>query len=287
MFLSGGQGRGAMRPLASAILVLLLATGCAAPPGEAGFTPQVGQPGKDVIWVPTPESLVDKMLEIAKTTSKDFVVDLGAGDGRIAIAAAKKYGAPSLGIEYDADMVALARRNAAKAGVANRAHFQQADIFEVDFSQASVVTMYLLPGLNIRLRPKILALKPGTRVVSHRFNMGDWLPDQTIWIEDRQAHLWIVPARVEGAWQMTIDGPAGPLEYQLKLRQEFQSVEGELQRGANAKMFQARLVGDRLSFVLVEADTARTFVGEVAADRIAGTIRTEGLPEFRWRAARR
>src|SRR4026209_2437785 len=142
------------------------------------FEPQVGQEGKDVIWVPTPQALVDKMLDMAKVTAKDYVIDLGSGDGRTVITAAKR-GAKALGIEYNPDMVELSKRNAAKEGVSDKANFMKADLFESDFSQAQVVTMFLLPDINIRLRPKILNLKPGTRIVSNTFTMGDWTDDET------------------------------------------------------------------------------------------------------------
>ena len=160
------------------------------------FEPVVGQEGKDVIWVPTPQSLVERMLEMAKTTSKDYVIDLGSGDGRTVITAAKKYGVQALGIEYNPDMVALSRRNAEKEGVADRAQFIQGDIFKTDFSKATVLTLYLLPSVNMKLRPKLLSeLKPGTRVVSHNYDMGDWKPDQTVELEGHTVYLWTVKER--------------------------------------------------------------------------------------------
>jgi SAM-dependent methyltransferase len=249
------------------------------------FTPEVGQHGKDVVWVPTPDALVDKMLEMAKTGPSDFVIDLGSGDGRIAIAAAKKFGARSLGIEYDGEMVALSRRKAAEAGV-DRAAFEQADLFQTDLSRATVITMYLLPGLNIRLRPALLALKPGTRIVSHRFNLGDWDPDATQWVDGRQAHLWIVPADVRGDWKMTVQGPKGPVSYALRLRQEYQRVEGEVGRMRAAKLFEGVIVGDTLAFSMEDAGTTRRFTGRVNGPEISGTIVSTGLPSFNWSATR-
>ena len=142
------------------------------------YQPEVGQDGKDVIWVPTPQALVDKMLDMAKVTPKDYVIDLGSGDGRTVITAAKR-GSKALGIEYNPDMVELSKRNAAKEGVSDKATFVKADLFESDFSQAQVITMFLLSSINLKLRPKILDLKPGTRIVSNTFDMGDWKPDQT------------------------------------------------------------------------------------------------------------
>src|SRR6266581_1551900 len=170
------------------------------------YEPHVGQEGKDVIWVPTPQALVDKMLDMAKVTPKDYVIDLGSGDGRTVITAAKR-GARALGVEFNPDMVALSRRNATKAGVSDKATFVEADIFRSDFSQATVITMFLLPDINIKLRPKILNLKPGTRIVSNSFTMGDWSSDDTVNVKDSCAsyciaYLWIVPAKVDGVWQL-------------------------------------------------------------------------------------
>src|SRR5438132_7131166 len=182
------------------------------------FQPEVGQPGKDVVWVPTPQAVVDRMLDMAKVTPQDFLMDLGSGDGRTVITAAKR-GTRALGIEYNPDMVELSKANARAAGVTERAQFMKADLFETDFSKATVITMFLLPGINLKLRPKLLGLKPGTRVVSNTFTMGEWQPDdkQTVdagcdgsWCT---ALLWIVPARVAGSYKV----PQGD----LTLKQEF------------------------------------------------------------------
>src|SRR6266566_1758585 len=190
------------------------------------FQPQVGQEGKDVIWVPTPQALVDKMLDMAKVTPKDYVIDLGSGDGRTVITAAKR-GSKALGIEYNPDMVEVSKRNAAKEGVTDKASFMKADLFESDFSQAQVITMFLLPSINIKLRPKILNLKPGTRVVSNTFDMEDWKPDESATVEGCTnwctAPLWIVPAKVDGTWKM----PQGD----LVIKQTFQNITGTLKNG--------------------------------------------------------
>src|SRR5262250_2874348 len=173
--------------------VAVVGSGALAQPAKEGFQPQVGQAGKDVIWVPTPQTLVDKMLDMAKVTPKDYVMDLGSGDGRTVITAAKR-GAQARGIEYNPDMVALSRRNAEKAGVSGKAIFQEADIFKTDLSKATVITLFLLTDLNLRLRPTILTLKPGTRVVSNTFRMGEWEPDQTVELGCDPyctAYLWI------------------------------------------------------------------------------------------------
>jgi precorrin-6B methylase 2 len=188
------------------------------------FEPQVGQAGKDVVWVPTPQVLVEKMLDLAKVTPQDLVIDLGAGDGRTVITAAKR-GATAIGVEYNPDMVALSEFNAKQAGVADKAKIIRGDIFEYDFSKANVVTMFLLPSINMTLRPKLLDMRPGTRIVTNSFTMEDWEADQSETVTDDctswcTAHLWIVPAKVDGTWQM----PQGT----LTLKQEFQNISGTL-----------------------------------------------------------
>jgi SAM-dependent methyltransferase len=220
------------------------------------FVPQVGQAGKDVIWVPTPDDLVERMLRMAQTTPNDFVIDLGSGDGRIAIAAAKKFNARAMGIEYNPEMVELSTRNASKEGVAGKAKFAKADIFETDFTQATVVTMYLLPGLNIKLRPKLLDMKPGTRIVSHQFNMDDWQPDETTNIDGRRAYFWLVPAKVQGTWRLS-DG------LDLTLEQKYQMLEGTVKLGnVNAGLRDAKLAGDRITFAFVDqGGVRRDFTG--------------------------
>ena len=216
-----------------------------AQPAKDDYKPQVGQEGKDVIWVPTPQALVDKMLDMAKVTAKDYVIDLGSGDGRTVITAAKR-GAKALGIEYNPDMVELSKRNAAKESVSDRANFVKADLFESDFSEATVITMFLLPGINIQLRPKILDLRPGTRIVSNSFTMGEWAADEEGTVKNGCASyctalLWIVPAKVEGTWQL----PQG----ELALQQTFQMVSGTLRSGnVSTAITDGRLNGDQITF---------------------------------------
>lgn len=233
------------RSLSAPLLALILAAGLFSPAMAAQYEPSIGQEGKDVIWVPTPQALIEKMLDAAKVTANDYVIDLGSGDGRTVIAAAKR-GARAHGIEYNPDMVELSKKSAAKEGVEARATFVKADIFESDFSQATVITMYLLPQLNVKLRPKILDLKPGTRIVSHAFTMEDWRADETISAQDngsysRTAYLWIVPAKVEGTWQM----PQG----ELALKQMYQMVAGTLRAGGKSvNISDGKLRGDQISF---------------------------------------
>src|SRR5512145_2263653 len=208
------------------------------------YEPTVGPEGKDVVWVPTPQAVVDKMLDMAKLTPNDFVMDLGSGDGRTVITAAKR-GSRALGIEYNPDMVELSKRNAAKEGVSDKATFVKADLFESDFSQADVITMFLLPSINISLRPKILGLRPGTRVVSNSFDMGDWKPDETTKVTRGctgycTVYLWIVPAKVEGSWLLS--------QGELALKQTFQMISGTLKSGNLATPITGRLNGDQINF---------------------------------------
>ncbi len=248
-----------------------------AEPETQPYQPQVGQPGKDVVWVPTPQALVDKMLDMAKVTPKDYVIDLGSGDGRTVITAAKR-GARAMGIEYNPDMVELSKRNAEKAGVSDKATFVKADLFESDFSKATVITMFLLPEINMKLRPKILDLKPGTRIVSNSFDMEDWKPDQKATVKDDCASyctalLWIVPAKVEGTWRL----PQG----ELTLKQQFQMISGTLKAGSNnTPITNGRLRGDQITF---SAGGAR-YTGRVRGNAIEGTAR--GKAGGKWKATR-
>jgi SAM-dependent methyltransferase len=248
------------------------------------YQPEVGQEGKDVVWVPTPEALVATMLDLAKVTPEDYVIDLGSGDGRIVIAAAKR-GTRALGIEYNPDMVALSRLNAEKAGVSGKASFTQGDIFLADFSRATVLTLYLLPDLNLKLQPKILNLKPGTRVVTNAFTMGDWDPDKTAEVEGRTAYLWVVPARVAGTWSWQTK--AGNAE--LTLRQTYQKIEGSLKLGTRMDPIQdARLQGDQISFAVREGNpSVRKYSGRVGDNVITGMTRIDDAPGNTWTAQRR
>ena len=241
--------------------------------GAVTYEPERGQSGKDVIWVPTPDTLVNRMLRMAQVTPKDYVIDLGSGDGKIVIAAARE-GARGLGIEYNPDMVELSRRRAQQAGVADRARFEKADIFESDFSQATVITMYLLPHLNLRLRHRILALKPGTRVVSHEFRMGRWRPDETAKVGHASVHLWLVPANAGGDWEFSFPQQSGPRIVRMSFTQRFQYVTGEaLFKDFTALPSDGKLLGERLSFDLTDEDGhLRRFVGRVAGDRMEGSV---------------
>jgi SAM-dependent methyltransferase len=242
------------------------------------FQPQVGQRGKDVIWVPTPQALVDKMLDAAKVTANDYVVDLGSGDGRTVITAAKR-GAKALGIEYNPDMVELSKRNAEKAGVTGKATFMKADIFETDFSQATVVTLFLLSGLNLKLRPTILSMKPGTRVVSNTFDMGDWRADEVLQAGGDctsycRAYLWIVPAKVDGAWKLG--------QSELKLEQKYQMFTGTLTTGnVVAPITDGKLNADQITFTA----GGTPYTGWVKGSAMEGTSKSGGT-DAKWQATK-
>ncbi|UUX95057.1 class I SAM-dependent methyltransferase [Aquabacterium sp. J223] len=232
-------------------LAQLAEPGVTTPPGakREPFKPVVGQPGKDVIWVPTPPEVVDRMLDMAQVKRGDRLVDLGSGDGGIAIAAAKR-GAKARGIEFNPDMVALSKRNAKAAGV--KVDFRQGDIFQTNFTDAEVVTMYLLPQLNIRLRPTLLAMKPGTRIVSHQFDMGDWEADETATIDGRSARFWRVPAQVGGQWTVQVEGDGPPLALQLTQNYQKLSGQGSWNGGAAAELTDARLEGGAIRFAVAD-----------------------------------
>jgi hypothetical protein len=236
----------------------------------------MGQVGKDVIWIPTPDSLVTKMLQAAKTNENDIVYDLGAGEGKIPIAAARDFKARAVGIEYNPDMAALAKRNAERAGVADKVKIIAGDIFENDFSEATVVTLYLLPDLNLKLRPSILKMKPGTRVVSHAFHMRDWEPDDVIYDNEREAFLWIVPATVAGKWQFEEGG--GGFKGTLDLIQAFQRVGGHMVVGKqSAALLGPKLTGNNFSFSFINTDgMLRSVRGKFDGDKFDGWMRLDG-----------
>ena len=247
--------------LACLLLLTVIIESAHAQPAKE-YQPEVGQAGKDVVWVPTPQALVDKMLDMAKVTPKDYVIDLGSGDGRTVITAAKR-GSKALGIEYNPDMVELSKRNAAKEGVTDKASFTKADLFETDFSQAQVITMFLLPSINLKLRPKILNLKPGTRIVSNSFDMEEWKPDETANVEGCTnwctAHLWIVPAKVDGNWKT----PQG----ELSIKQTFQMISGTLKNGNVVAPVNGKLNGDQITFTA----NGTQYTGRVNGNSMEGT----------------
>lgn len=257
--------RSAFRHACLMAALSLTATGALAQPAQSKpqqakpYEPTVGQAGKDVVWVPTSQALVEKMLEMAKITPQDYLMDLGSGDGRTVITAAKR-GTTAKGIEYNPDMVELSKKNAEAAGMSAKATFEKADLFETDFSKATVITMFLLPDINIKLRPTLLDLKPGTRIVSNSFTMEDWDPDQKEVIEEDctswcTALLWIIPAKVEGRWKL----PQG----ELKLTQKFQMLSGTL---GSTPISNAKMNGDEITFTAGKT----TYAGRVAGNTMQG-----------------
>jgi SAM-dependent methyltransferase len=235
------------------------------------FSPRRGQAGKDVIWWPTHDGLVARMLRMAKVTADDTVYDLGAGDGRIPITAAKQFGARAVGIESEAPLVRLGQCLAEAAGVADRVQLRQGDIFQTDFSDATVVTLYLLQELNLRLRPALLDMKPGTRILSHDFTMDDWEPDDRIAADFGVAYLWIVPAKVAGHWTFRADGSGD--EFTVDLEQRFQYVQGST---GSRKLTRAKLRGPQLEFAFPEHAGLTRVVGLVKADRIEAKVTRNG-----------
>ena len=267
----------ALAMLPAATLVSALADAQAFPRyGDDLYQPRLRQPGKDVMWLPTPDAMVTRMLQAAGVTAKDVVYDLGAGEGRIPIAAAKQFGARAVGIEYDKDLAALATRNAQRAGVADKVTIVAGDIFKEDFTQATVVTMYLLPDLNYQLRPQLLAIKPGTRIVSHMWDMGEWEPDEAMTIGESHAFLWRVPAPVAGRWSLADENRFFRLD--VDLVQKFQRVGGTYTlRGATRPLLGAYLNGTTLGFTFVDFDdSVRSVRVEVAGDRLRGQLRFAG-----------
>jgi len=252
--------------------ILCLCCPAAAPAGE--YVPQSGQPGKDVVWVPSPPAMVEKLLDLAAVTPRDFVIDLGSGDGRTVIAAAKR-GARAHGIEYDASLVALSKRRAAREGVSERATFEKGDVFESDFAKATVIVLFLTPEMNIRLRPKLLDLRPGTRIVANTFGIGDWNADRTATITGNcvrwcTARLWVVPAKVTGIWKM----PEGV----LTLKQVYQTFSGTLEGSTGSASVAGRVRGENIFF----ASRKSRFTGRVDGGLIEGIARTAGKDsEFR------
>jgi SAM-dependent methyltransferase len=262
------------RPWTLALGIILIASIAAAQ--QKPFQPEVGQPGKDVVWVPTPTEMVEKMLDLAQVTPQDFVIDLGSGDGRNIIAAARR-GAQSLGVEYNPDMVELSKRAAATAGVADKAQFVQGDMFQADISKANVLALFLLPSNLLQLRSKFLGLRPGSRIVSNTFYIDSWTPDQTVQLEDCSswctAILYIVPANASGTWRL----PQG----ELTLKQDVQMVSGTIASGAQSTQVTGRLRGDQITLTA----GSQEYSGVVRGNEIEGTVRSGGGASP-WKATR-
>jgi hypothetical protein len=241
----------------------------------------------DVVYVPTPQVVVEEMLRMAKLGPKDFIIDLGSGDGRMVITAAKTFGARGFGVDLSESLLNESNKTAVAQGVSDRAYFIKQNLFETDLNQATVISTYLLPDMNRRLRPKILGLKPGTRVVAHDYHMGDWLPDdqKTLTVPEKTVgtagisyvFLWIVPAKVAGLWQSQIAAGAQPVSWEFEFKQTIQMVEGTVNSGGKStKLPDFKLEGDQIGFTVVtrpgDNSTRHQFKGTVKGDVIEGTV---------------
>jgi SAM-dependent methyltransferase len=251
-------------------------------PAQPPEAPQVGQPSRDSVWVPTPERVTHRMLQMADTTSRDLVIDLGSGDGRIPIYAARHFGARAIGVELEANLVRLSRETAAAQGVRHLASFVQQDLFEADLSGATVIALYISPGVMTRLKPRLLQLRPGTRIVSHQFTLDDWQPDETIRVEDRTAHLWVVPAPVAGTWAVEVPGES----FLMRAGQQHQKLETSGEReGRAVPVIGARLRGTEIRFTSFDRDgSVRHYRGSVEGARMQGDSGGEGIEPLRWSA---
>jgi SAM-dependent methyltransferase len=263
----------------------ILALSAASPAATPAASPDVPTP-----YLPSTSVAVDEMLRLADVTPGDLVADLGSGDGRVVIAAAKDYGARGLGIELDPKLVDESRANAQQAGVAGRVEFRQGDVLTADYRDATVVTLYLLPNLVDQLKPRLLSMKPGTRIVAHDYGFSGWKPDRRVVISKTYL-LYVVPAHVGGRWRLRAALPEGAREYDFELKQSYQEIRGGAQAGNGyLPAFEPRLEGDRISFVLVEDSTSHRFEGRaVSSLEMEGVVRSgvgRGLAEGRWRATR-
>jgi len=273
------------RPAASLGCALLLATALPAAAASTGWDANIPTP-----YIPSTTLAVDEMLRVAGVVPDDLVVDLGSGDGRIVIAAARDYGARGLGIEIDPMLVRESAENARRAGVADRVAFREGDVLKAEIKAATVVTLYLLPQLVEQLKPRLLAqLKPGTRIVAHDFGFADWAPDRTVTIS-KNYYLYVVPARVSGNWRLEADLPGGAREFDFELQQTYQRIRGGARvPGGYLPAFEARLAGDRIAFVLVDGDTSLHFEGRVSGPVMEGVVRSgpgRNRIESHWRATR-
>jgi len=263
---------------------LLAAETLAAQPAAAPAPPQIGQVSKDSVWVPTPERLIRRMLQLADVTGDDFVVDLGAGDGRIPIYAARHFGARAIGVELEENLVVLARESAKAQGVSHLARFVRQDLFDFDLSGATVIALYISPGVMSKLKPRLAGLKPGTRVVSHFFTLEEWEPDETVRAEDRAGYLWVVPADVRGAWTVTTADDA----LRVTIEQTHQRLTARAERAGKAvPVISTRLRGTEIAFTAFDADGgARRYRGRVEAGRMSGDSDGHGVQPLPWSATR-
>ena len=274
-----------------------LAAALAAPLAWPQATDETPAIQEETPYVISPTPVVETMLKMGGVRSGDFLIDLGSGDGRIVITAAKEYGARGFGVDYDPRLIKLATENARKAGVSDRVTFVEQNLFNTDFSQASIITMYLLEEYNLALRPKLFALRPGTRIVSHDFGLGDWEPDAKVKIPvpDKPVGLekastimfWLVPAKVEGSWRSLVPGLKGWKDAEIHFEQHFQKISGELLlNGQKLPLERASLTGEAISFRVQDGERTIRFTGQVSRGRMAGQVAVSGGRNYRWRALR-
>lgn len=270
---------------ASALATSLISLRSVAQSVTADTPPQIGQISKDSVWVPTPDRMIRRMMQMADVTRDDLVIDLGSGDGRIPIHAARHFGARAIGVELEPNLVRLSIDKARAEGVAERARFLQQDLFQADLSQATVIALYISPGVMVRLRPILLGLKPGTRVVSHHFTLEPWEPDETIRVENRMAYLWVVPADVRGDWVVSVAGQ--DLVVRFAQNMQMLTTTGE-RAGRPVNVIGARLRGSEVRFTAFDRDGhSRQFEGQVDGGRMRGTSAGEGIAPLAWSAVRR
>jgi len=268
-------------------LTLLLCAGVVqaqANQNPAAAAPQIGQVSKDSVWVPTPERLIRRMLQMADTTRDDLVIDLGSGDGRMPIYAARHFGARAIGVELEANLIRVSIESARAQGVSQLTEFIAQDLFEADISKAGVIALYLSPGAMARLKPRLLAQRPGLRVVSHQFLLDDWEPDESIRVEGRNGHLWVVPADVRGTWKVSLAGD----EFSVRIDQKYQALTTLGDRaGRPVNVIGSRLRGAEIGFTAFDRDGhSRRFEGKVEGSRMAGESRLDGAAPVRWTAVR-
>lgn len=273
-----------MKPwsLIAPVLVLFATSSLAADPTAP---PEFGQPSKDSVWVTTPERMIRRMLQLADTTKDDVVIDLGAGDARIPIYAAKHFGARGIAVELEENLVQVAREAARREGVADRVRVIRQDLFEADLSTATVFALFISPGAMQRLKPRFLQLAPGTRIVSHQFDLGDWEPDETVEVEGRKAYLWVVPAAVEGRWQVAFPGEG----FVLRIERRYQKLSTSGERGGKSvPVLGARLRGTEVRFNAFDRDgTSRSFTGRLVGERLVGESHVgTGTSPMAWSATR-
>lgn len=275
-----------MKPRALLLLVAVLLAARSMASGTApASAPEFGQQSKDSVWVTTPERMIRRMLQLADTTKDDVVMDLGAGDGRIPIYAAKHFGARGIAVELEENLVQVAREAARREGVADRVRVIRQDLFEADLSTATVFALFISPGVMERLKPRFLALRPGTRIASHQFDLGDWEPDETVEVEGRKGYLWVVPAAVEGTWIVSIPGE----DFTLRLERRYQKLSASGERGGkNVPILDARLRGTQIRFNAFDRDgTSRSFTGRLVDGRFVGESHAgSGAAPVAWSARR-